>query len=348
MFREDDRASVERIGAAEDPGSMAADVRAGLLGVPKDLSPWPKYLYDERGSELFEKITTLPEYYQTRAEAAILEEHARGIFARAGCRELVELGSGAASAKTRALLDAMSAQTLSNVRGGSADDESTAIHYVPLDVSESALVGSARVLLDEYPQLCVSGFVGDFEGCLKSLLARPPWPGGRLVALLGGTIGNFTPEKRRAFLSRLRAGLGDGDHVLIGVDLVKDACLFEAAYDDEAGVTAEFNKNLLSVLDRELEADFDPSLFEHRAFYDAENARVEMWLHSKVEQEVPVGALDLTVRFGAGEGMRTEISAKFTRESAGEMFAEVGLDLVELYTDPDDLFGLALGRPEEV
>ena len=342
MARESSRVTGERIGAPADANtkaSMAADVRAGLLSEPKDLSPWPKYFYDERGSKLFEEITALPEYYQTRTEAGLLMEKAPGIFERTGSRELVELGSGAASAKTRALLDAMAANACDG-SGGPA-----AIHYVPLDVSESALKDNAKTLLDEYPQLCVSGFVGDFEGSLEPLLARPPWPGGRPVAFLGGTIGNFTPEGRRAFLRRLRAGLREGDHVLIGVDLVKYPRVLEAAYEDSAGVTAEFNKNLLRVINRELGASFDPDLFEHRALYDAEKARVEMWLHSKVEQEVPVGALDLSVSFRAGEGVRTEISAKFTRESAAGMFAEADLELVELYTDPDGLFGLALGRP---
>lgn len=338
MSREDGRVSVERLGTAEDPGRMAADVRGGLLSAPKDLSPWPKYFYDERGSELFEEITAQPEYYQTRAEAEILEREARGIFALIGCRELVELGSGAASQKTRALLDAMVAE---------ARDASNpaAVHYVPLDVSESALKGSASSLLEEYPRLRISGFVGDFEGSLETLLARPPQPGGRLVAFLGGTLGNFTPEKRRDFLGRLGAGLRDEDHALIGLDLVKDPRVIEAAYNDAAGVTAEFNKNMLLVLDRDLGARFDPGLFEHRAFYDAEKQRVEMWLDSTVDQEVPVGALDLAVGFAAGEGMRTEISAKFTRESAAHAFEEAGLELVELYTDPENLFGLALGRP---
>ena len=340
-MRESGRASLERIGAADEDGvgRMAADVRAGLLSEPKDLSPWPKYFYDARGSRLFEEITALPKYYQTRAEAAILAEKAQSIFSRTGSRELVELGSGAASAKTRALLDAMAL----NARDGSGGP--AAIHYVPLDVSEGALRASARTLLQEYPELRVSGFVGDFEGALEPLLARPSWPGGRLVAFLGGTIGNFTPRRRRAFLVRLRAGLRDADRVLIGLDLVKDPRVLEAAYDDAAGVTAEFNKNLLRVISRELKAGFDPDLFEHRALYDAEGARVEMWLHSKVEQEVPFGTLGLTVRFGAGEGVRTEISAKFTPESAATMVAEADLELVELYTDPDGLFGLALCRP---
>lgn len=183
---------------------MAEDVRAGLLGSPKDLSPWPKYLYDEEGSEIFEEITALPEYYQTRAELSILEDEAPKIVAHTGCRELVELGSGSAS-KTRTLLDAMTAASEGPVR------------YVPLDVSESALASSAKRLLQEYPALEISGFVGDFDHALEPLLARPrPSDGsGRLVVFLGGTIGNFSPERRRSFLKRLRSGLQRGDYLLV-------------------------------------------------------------------------------------------------------------------------------------
>jgi len=324
--------SVEKLGDAEDgPARMAEDVRAGLSADPKDLSSWPKYFYDARGSELFEEITAQPEYYQTGAEAGILEDRAAEIVSRARCRELVELGSGSAS-KTRTLLDAMTA------REGPA-------RYVPLDVSESALEGSARSLLEEYPELRISGFVGDFEGSLGPLFERLDGePGERLVVFLGGTIGNFTPQQRRGFLDRLKAGLRGGDHVLVGMDLVKDASVIEAAYNDAAGVTEAFNKNLLHVLNRELGAGFDPDLFAHRAFYDAGRERVEMWLDSEVEQEVPIPVLGTAVPFAEGEGVRTEISAKFTRRSAGEMFAGAGLELLELYADPDGLFGLAFGR----
>ena len=336
------RATVEFLGGtAEDPAQMAEDVRAGLLGKPKDLSPWPKYLYDEKGSELFEEITTLPEYYQTRTELSILEEKAPEIVARTRCRELVELGSGSAS-KTRTLLDAMMAARESS--GPRADGQ--VVRYVPLDVSESALRGSARRLLEEYPSsLEISGFVGDFDRSLESLLARSRGAeeAGRLVIFLGGTIGNFMPEQRREFLRRLRGGLGEGDHLLIGVDLVKDARVLEAAYDDKADVTARFNKNLLNVLNRELGAEFDPKLFAHRAHYDAGAAGIEMWLDSKVEQKVPVAALGLEVPFEAGEGMRTEISHKFTLGSVAHAFDEASLRLLEFYTDEEDLFGLALG-----
>jgi L-histidine N-alpha-methyltransferase len=334
------RATVGFLGEKEDPGQIAEDVRAGLLCKPKDLSPWPKYLYDQKGSELFEEITLLPEYYQTRTELSILEEKAPEIVARTRCRELVELGSGSAS-KTRTLLDAMMASRESSGLG--ADGQ---VRYVPLDVSESALRGSARRLLEEYPSsLEISGFVGDFDRSLESLLARSRGTeeSGRLVVFLGGTIGNLMPERRRDFLRRLGGGLGEGDHLLIGVDLVKDTRILEAAYDDKAGITARFNKNLLNVLNRELGGEFDPELFAHRANYDAGAMRIEMWLDSEVEQKVPVATLGLEVPFKAGEGMRTEISHKFTLESVGDAFDEAGLRLLELYTDEENLFGLAFG-----
>lgn len=340
MERRKARASVRSLDNPK-PERMAEDVRAGLLSVPKDLSPWPKYFYDEKGSELFEEITALPEYYQTRTELSILEEKAPEIVARTRCRELVELGSGSSS-KTRVLLDA-----ITNARKGT---DST--HYVPLDVSESALKDSARKLLQEYPTLEISGFVGDFDHSLERLLTRPQLTdesgvdgAGRLIIFLGGTIGNFAPERRRLFLNNLRAGLKRGDYLLVGVDLVKDTRVLEAAYDDAAGVTARFNKNLLKVLNRRLGGEFDPKFFAHRATYNDEATRVEMWLDSKVAQTVPVADLDLDVTFAAGEGMRTEISTKFTRESAGEMFRESGFKLLTFYTDDEDLFGLALGEP---
>lgn len=323
-----------RVSSLGDPDleRMAEDIRVGLLGVPKDLSPWPKYLYDEEGSEIFEEITALPEYYQTRTELSILEKKSPEIIAHTRCRELVELGSGSAS-KTRALLDAMSA--------------TGPVRYVPLDVSESALSQSAERLREEYPALEISGFVGDFDHALEPLLARPrPAEGsGRLVIFLGGTIGNFTPERRKSFLDRLRSGLEKGDYLLVGMDLVKDPRVLEAAYDDAAGVTARFNKNILNVLNRRLGAGFDPDLFTHRSVYDAEKARVEMWLDSKVAQQVPVEALGLEVSFEEGEGIRTEISAKFTRESAGMVFDESNFELLNLYTDSENLFGLALAEP---
>ncbi len=328
------RATVRSLGEeAENLGRMAEDVRAGLCNVPKDLSPWPKYFYDARGSEIFEDITEQPEYYQTRTELSILEQKAPEIVRRTRCRELVELGSGSAS-KTRALLDAM-------VKTGEGPTR-----YVPFDVSESAVTGSAERLLGEYPELEIQGYLGDFDHSLERLLERAD-PGGlgRLIIFLGGTLGNFTPERRREFLVRLKNGLGERDHLLIGVDLVKNPSVIEAAYDDAAGVTAAFNKNLLRVLNHKLGGEFDPDLFAHRATYNHEHSRLEMWLDSEVSQNVPVAALETEVPFEAGEGMRTEISTKFTLESVSGTFGESGLRMLDLYTDPENLFGLALGRP---
>ncbi len=315
--------------AGEDAGQMARDVRAGLAALPKDLSPWPKYFYDAEGSRLFEEITAQPEYYQTGAELSILTDRSDEIVARTGCRELVELGSGSAS-KTRALIDAMLAA------------DGVPPRYVPLDVSESALRESGERLVSEYPTLEILGFIGDFDRSLGRLLGRPS-DRGRLVAFLGGTIGNFTPKKRRGFLGSLRAGLREGDHALIGLDLVKDARTLEAAYNDAAGVTARFNRNMIRVINRRLGAGLDPDLFSHRAVYDAARERIEMWLHSEEEQTVDTPNLE--VRFARGEGVRTEISTKFTPESAARTFEGAGLDLLDLYTDDRNLFALALGAP---
>ncbi len=340
---------IEVLGDTGGASDMAEDVRAGLTADPKDLSPWPKYFYDEEGSRLFEEITRLPEYYQSRTERSILREKAREIVSRTRCRELVELGSGSAS-KTRIVLDAIfdAHEPGGNTIGG----EERTVLYVPVDVSESALRESGERLLEDYAGLEICGYVGDFERLPDRLPKNPAQtdtdggPRGRLVIFLGGTIGNFAPEKRRSFLRKLRAGLRPEDHVLIGADLVKDVRTVKAAYDDGAGVTARFNKNLLKVLNERLGADFVPERFEHRVLYDTEEDRIEMWLHSTVNQEVHVAELNLEARFGAGEGMRTEISAKFTPDSIGRTFDEAGLTLLELYTDEQNLFGLALGKVE--
>ncbi|QIN85210.1 L-histidine N(alpha)-methyltransferase [Rubrobacter tropicus] len=311
---------------------MARDVGSGLSTTPKDLSPWPKYFYDAEGSRLFEEITAQPEYYQTGAELSILKSRSEEILARTRCRELVELGSGSAS-KTRALIDAM-------IDANGADGPPP--RYVPLDVSESALRESGERLVAEYPGLEIQGFVGDFDLSLGRLLGRPS-DRNRLVAFLGGTVGNFTPQKRRKFLGALRAGLREGDRALIGLDLVKDARTLEAAYNDAAGVTARFNRNMIRVINNRLGAGLDPDLFSHRAVYDADLERIEMWLYSEAEQKVQTP--DLEARFEGGEGVRTEISAKFTPESAARTFEQSGLELLDIYTDDRDLFALALGGP---
>ncbi len=343
MQERPEQASIEDLGSAgADLGDMARAVKAGLTSVPKDLSPWPKYFYDAEGSEIFEEITAQPEYYQTRTELSILQDRAGDLVSRTGCRELVELGSGSAS-KTRALLDAM-------FEAARREDPPGSVRYVPMDVSASAVEESAGRLLEEYPGLDIQGFVGDFDHSVGSFLSGSAGSNGspealarRLVIFLGGTIGNFTPEKRQEFLREVQSGLSPGDYFMVGMDLVKDRETLKAAYNDAAGVTARFNKNLLKVVNEKLGGEFDPQTFSHDAVFNEEDSRIEMWLTSELDQEVPVAGLGLEVPFEAGEGIRTEISTKFTYDSARRMFDGSGLSLVELYTDRRDLFGLALG-----
>jgi L-histidine Nalpha-methyltransferase len=307
--------------------TLAEDVLDGLTRPFKELPP--KHFYDARGAELFDQICELPEYYPTRTERAILDDAAAQPTALTGAVELVELGSGTA-AKTRVLLDALhSAGTLAR--------------YVPVDVTETLVRDCAAELTAEYPGLLVHGVIGDFERHLDRV---PPAAGPRLVVFLGGTIGNFPPGSRRRFLRQIADLLGPDDHLLMGTDLVKDPDVLETAYDDPQGVTAEFNRNLLHVLNRELDADFDPHDFEHVAHFDRRHEWIEMRLRSRREHTVTVSALELDVHFDAGEEMRTEISAKFTRERLEGDLAAAGLRLVRWLTDPDELFALTLSRPD--
>ncbi|MGW4808453.1 L-histidine N(alpha)-methyltransferase [Kitasatospora sp. NPDC004272] len=307
--------------------ALRADVREGLSGEPKRLPP--KWFYDARGSELFEEITRLPEYYPTRAEREILTARAADIATTTRARTLVELGSGS-SEKTRLLLDALRAA-------------GTLERYVPVDVSESALEAAAKALTDEYPGLEVSAVLSDFT---KSL-GLPDGGGPRLVVFLGGTLGNLLPAERTAFLTGLRSQLLPGDWLLLGTDLVKDPAVLVAAYDDAAGVTAAFNRNLLSVLNRELNADFEPEQFEHVALWDAENEWIEMRLRSLRAQTVKVAELGLPVHFEAGEELYTEVSAKFRRERVERELFAAGLRLTDWWTDDGGRFGLSLSRPFE-
>ena len=309
-----------------DERTLADDVLDGLTRPLKELPP--KHLYDARGSELFDAICELPEYYQTRTERLILETHADAIAAVTGAVELVEPGSGSAT-KTRVLLDAMA-------------HAGTLARYVPLDVSATTVHAVAELFAAEYPGLSVHGVVGDFERHLGHL---PAAAGPRLVPFLGGTIGNFPPGSRRRMLRSLAAVLGDDGYLLLGTDLVKDPHVIEAAYNDSAGVTAEFNLNVLHVLNRELDADFDVAAFEHVAFFDREREWIEMRLRATTPQHVRVEALDLDVDFANREEMRTEISAKFTPARLRADLAASGLELVELLTDPAELFALSLARP---
>jgi L-histidine N-alpha-methyltransferase len=308
-----------------DGRTLAEDVREGLTRDFKELPP--KHLYDTRGAELFEQICELPEYYPTRTERAILERVAGELIAQTGASELVELGSGSAT-KTRLLLDAMA-------------DAGTLESFVAVDVTESFVRDSAAELLREYPGLRVHGLIGDFERHLDHL---PPARGPRLLAFLGGTIGNFAPASRRAFLRTVCGLLGPEDHLLVGTDLVKDQAILEAAYDDSAGVTAEFNRNILYVLNRELGADFDPAAFEHVARFDTDEEWIEMRLRAREAQQVTLEALDLTVGFEAGEDIRTEISAKFTRERFAAELTAAGLTLAAWHTDENGWFALSLAR----
>ena len=307
--------------------TMARDIRLGLSGRFKELAP--KYFYDERGSQLFEQITELEEYYPTRTERAILEESSDAIVAAAGEPEtLVELGSGSA-AKTRHLLSAMR-------------DAGCLGTYVPVDISEEITHETGEALVREYPGIEIHGLVCDFEHHLERI---PERDGGRLVAFLGGTIGNLYPSARRDFLARLAALMGPEDRLLLGTDLVKDPARLEAAYDDAEGVTAEFNKNVLEVLNRELGADFDLDAFEHVARYDAEEARMDIRLRSLAAQTVQLDGLDLSVEFAADEEMRTEISSKFTYEKLARVYGEAGLAISGWFTDADCDYALSLAGP---
>jgi L-histidine N-alpha-methyltransferase len=299
--------------------ALRSDVLQGLTATPKTLPP--KWFYDAHGSELFERITELPEYYPTRAEREILLGRSGEIATATGARTLIELGSGS-SEKTRHLLDALDALRT----------------YVPVDVSESALTLAGRALAEERPGLSVHALIADFTAALT----LPGTPGPRLVAFLGGTVGNLLPGERAAFLSSVRALLAPGDALLLGTDLVKDEEVLVRAYDDAAGVTAAFNKNVLSVVNRELGADFDADAFDHVALWDAGQEWIEMRLRSRAAQTVKIPALDLAVDFAAGEELRTEVSAKFRKEGVRSELAAAGLDLARWWTDTEGRFALSL------
>ncbi len=311
-----------------DERSLANDVLDGLTRPFKEIAP--KHFYDARGSELFERICALPEYYPTRAEREILLACAHQIVSATGAGELVELGSGSPE-KARILLHAMSrAETLRR--------------YVPVDVSESALEASALELVDEFEELSVHGVIGDFERHLDRVPPSAIGGSPRIVALLGGTIGNFLPGTRRRLLREIGRLLGPHDRLLLGTDLVKDPAVLEAAYDDADGVTAEFNRNVLHVINRELDADFVPEAFDHIAFFDRRHEWIEMRLRARRPCSVLVAGLGLRVEFAAGEELRTEISAKFTRPRVEADFQAAGLALERWSTDRDGLFALSLAR----
>ncbi len=305
--------------------ALRADVRAGLTAVPKTLPP--KYFYDARGSELFDEITRLPEYYLTRAETSILRRHSAEIAALSRCESLVELGSGT-SAKTRLLLRAL-------LDGG------TLREFVPFDVDPAVLTEASDALAAEFPGLAIAPFVGDFTRDIGSIPARDR----RAIAFIGSTIGNLEPGERARFLAQVGAALRPGDTFLLGTDLVKDTGRLLRAYDDAAGVTAAFNRNILRVVNRELDADFDVDEFRHVALWDAQNEWIEMRLRSDRAQRVTISDLGLVVSFAAGEELRTEISAKFRRERIEAELAAAGMRMVRFWTDQDGDFGLTLAEP---
>jgi len=304
---------------------MLAEVAAGLSATQKELPP--KYFYDHRGSELFEEITRLPEYYLTRAERVLLERWMPQLLPALGSRTLVELGAGSAE-KSRTILNAMRAAEAAEL-------------YVPIDVSAAFLRETADQLRAEYPGLTVTPAVADISEELNVPrgLAAPV-----LFAFLGSTIGNFHPAAATRLLARVRAIMWAGDRFLMGADLRKDIRLIEAAYNDSRGVTAEFNRNMLRVLNYELGADFDLSTFTHRAFYDRDAHRIEMHLISTRPQAVDIPGIG-EVRFGQGESIRTEISCKYDIPSLAALFSAAGLQLESWQTDPDHGFALVVGKP---
>jgi len=304
--------------------SLRRDARLGLTSTPKWLQP--KWFYDERGSDLFEQITRLAEYYPTRTESSILSAHAGDIARRTGAHTLVELGSGS-SEKTRLLLEALR-------------EAGTLRQYVPVDVSESALRDAVAAIHDDYPTLAIHGVVADFTQHLDRVPGRTP----RMIAFLGGTIGNFLPDERAVFLGDLRDTLVTGEWLLLGTDLVKSPDVLVPAYDDAAGVTADFNRNVLAVLNRELGADFDLANYEHVAIWDGQNEWIEMRLRATAAAEVTLSELALDISLQTGEEIRTEISAKFRPEGIEGELAKAGFDLDVWLTDPQGRFALSLAR----
>ncbi|MEV6277920.1 L-histidine N(alpha)-methyltransferase [Nocardia sp. NPDC051832] len=302
--------------------ALRGDARLGLTSEPKSLPP--KWFYDARGSELFERITELPEYYPTRTERALLERVVGEIARAAQAEVLVELGAGSA-AKTRLLLTALSA-------------EGPLKTYVPQDVSTSALRAAADEVAAEFPGLAVHGVVSDFTDTLHNL----PGGGRRMIAFLGGTIGNLVPDERAEFLQGIHDVLEPGEHLLLGAGLVIDPAILVPAYDDAAGVTAEFNRNVLHVLNNRLGANFEPEKFTHVALWDAEQEWIEMRLAATEDMTVAVRDLDLTVQFTRGEELRTEISAKFRLNGLEKELSTAGFATAQAWTDPDDRFALVL------
>ena len=305
---------------------MAEDVVRGLTARPKSLPP--KYFYDVTGSRLFDEITRLPEYYLTRAEEALLARVAPGLMRTLRPCDVVELGSGS-SQKTRRLLAAR-------------DGDGSPLRYTPVDIDAETVAAAAAELTSRHPEVEVHGVIGDFE---RHLVHVPPPVGRRLVLFLGSTIGNLHPPQRLGVLGAVRDLLLPDGHLLLGVDLVKDVGALEAAYDDAAGVTREFNRNVLRVVNRGLAGDFRPEAFQHHARYNAAESRIEMHLVAESRQTVRLRAVDLTLHVEPEESIWTESSYKFTRASAEESLREAGLRLDDWLTDDDQRFALAVATP---
>jgi L-histidine N-alpha-methyltransferase len=317
--------TIENLSAVDNGDAIAEDILDGLSRSLREIPP--KYFYDEAGAILFDQICELPEYYPTRTEAAILRERSAEIARRTAATELVELGSGYAT-KTRILLAEMAA-------AGHLE------RYVPMDVTEVVVRGVAASLCADYPALSVHGIIGDFERDLDQI---PDAEGPRMVAFLGGTLGNFTPEARVSFLRDVASLLRPEDALLIGHDLVKDPAIIEAAYNDSAGVTAAFNRNALQVVNNRLGANFEPSDFEHVAFFDRDTEWIEMRLRAERDMDVRIESLDLDLHLARGDEIRTEISAKFTPERLEAEFRAAGLAIEDLLMDGEGLYGLSLSR----
>jgi L-histidine N-alpha-methyltransferase len=319
------RPNVEHLDPFVYLAMLCRDVRAGLTSTPRTLPS--KYSYDAFGSELFDEITRLPDYYSTRAETAILAQHADAIAEISGARTLVELGSST-SAKTRLLLTALTTDRPFE-------------RFVPVSVDPVVLVAAAATIRWGYPSVEVQPVIGDLEGQLDLLPAYPP----RMIVVLGSTIGHLEPVARTRFLGRVRAAMRPGDTFLVSIDMVKDPSRLLRAYDDAAGVTAAFNRNVLTVVNRELDADFDEASFDHVVLWNAEREWVEMHLLSLRDQVVTVGALRLRVGLEGGDLIRTEISARFRTADIEEELALAGFNIVQTWIDPDGDFALSLARP---
>jgi L-histidine N-alpha-methyltransferase len=323
---EDSRFVLRQLAALDTSKDLAHDVRYGF-SLPQKILP-PKYFYDERGSWLYDKICQVPEYYPARTEAALLQDKAEEIIAQVRPETILELGSGTSS-KTTHLLDAC---------------ESTRCHaqYLPLDVCEEMLVDAGNRLLDKYQWLKIEALVGDYAACFDHV---PSSSGARLYVFLGGTLGNLTEAEAAEFLRNLRGMMSETDYLLLGVDRVKDREILHAAYNDSHGYTAEFNLNILSVINRELGGHFDPERFVHRAWFNEEKSQIEMHLRSRESQTIRIDALDMTVAFEEGETIHTEISRKFTPEALSKMTSSAGLSVVDHFEPDNGYFSLALLHP---